>query len=146
MEAGRRGRSEGRRQWNSESGKLKRMSGVRGQRTDGWMNRMSSSGMDEKDIKTGMVGWEKGRFGDKVIRTDVGDRRSEITGRKIKQFDITIKNTFHLIEKIKSNELPDKILINVHPQRWNDRPLPWVKELVWQNAKNVVKKWMIRIK
>jgi len=31
-------------------------------------------------------------------------------------------------------------MLNVHPQRWTDRPLPWVKELVGQNVKNVVKK------
>jgi hypothetical protein len=24
-------------------------------------------------------------------------------------------------------KLPDKIMINVHPQRWHDAPLPWVK-------------------
>ncbi len=35
-------------------------------------------------------------------------------------------------------------MINVHPQRWYDTPLPWVKELVWQNLKNVVKAVLIR--
>jgi len=57
------------------------------------------------------------------------------------KFDATIKNTHHLIEKIQNNELPDKIMINVHPQRWTDRPLPWFKELIGQNVKNVVKKY-----
>jgi hypothetical protein len=33
----------------------------------------------------------------------------------------------------------------VHPQRWHDRTLPWVKELVWQNVKNVVKKAGVRL-
>ena len=45
------------------------------------------------------------------------------------KFDIKIKDTHHLIEKIQNNELPDKIMINVHPQRWDDRFGPWVKEL-----------------
>ena len=31
--------------------------------------------------------------------------------------------------------------LNIHPQRWTDKPLPWVKELVWQNVKNLVKKY-----
>ena len=30
--------------------------------------------------------------------------------------------------------------------RWTNDYVPWVKELVVQNVKNVIKKWMIRIK
>jgi hypothetical protein len=37
-------------------------------------------------------------------------------------------------------------MINVHPQRWHDRPLPWVKELVGQNVKNVVKAALIKVR
>jgi len=59
------------------------------------------------------------------------------------KFDIKIKNTHHLIEKIKNNELPDKIMINVHPQRWNDEFVPWFSELVRQNVKNVIKRAML---
>ncbi len=51
-----------------------------------------------------------------------------------------------LIEMIQKNELPDKIMINVHPQRWNDEFTPWASELVRQRVKNVVKKWMIRLR
>ena len=40
----------------------------------------------------------------------------------------------------------DKLMINVHPQRWTNDYVPWVKELVGQNFKNIIKKWMIRIK
>ncbi len=39
--------------------------------------------------------------------------------------------------------LPDKIMFNIHPQRWDDRFGPWVKELVWQNVKNVIKRAML---
>ncbi len=39
--------------------------------------------------------------------------------------------------------LPDKIMLNTHPQRWNDKPWPWVKEFVGQNFKNVVKRAML---
>jgi len=48
-----------------------------------------------------------------------------------------------LINKIKNNELPDKIMINVHPQRWNDKSVPWFIELVSQNVKNVIKRAML---
>jgi len=30
-------------------------------------------------------------------------------------------------------------MITVHPQRWSDSFVPWIRELVWQNFKNVVK-------
>ena len=61
------------------------------------------------------------------------------------KFEIAIKDTHQLIEKIQSNELPDKILINVHPQRWSDEFVPWASELVRQRVKNQIKKWMIRM-
>jgi hypothetical protein len=35
-------------------------------------------------------------------------------------------------------------MITIHPQRWTSSPLPWVKELVWQNMKNVVKRVLVR--
>ena len=34
-------------------------------------------------------------------------------------------------------------MMTVHPQRWTDRALPWVRELVWQNLKNVAKKALV---
>ena len=33
-----------------------------------------------------------------------------------------------------NNELPDKIMINVHPQRWNDAYIPWLSELIKQSV------------
>ena len=84
-----------------------------------------------------MLGWKK---------TEVGSQRSEVKNKAKNKFDITIKDTFDLIEIIKNNELPDKIMINVHPQRWNDEFVPWARELVWQNVKNVVKRQIIKFR
>jgi hypothetical protein len=52
------------------------------------------------------------------------------------------RSTSDIIHAAHSGSLPDKIMITVHPQRWTNKPLPWVKELVWQNVKNVAK-WMV---
>ena len=52
--------------------------------------------------------------------------------------------TFDIIKAAKEGSLPDKIMMTFHPQRWTDMPFPWVKELVWQNAKNVVKYFLIK--
>lgn len=62
------------------------------------------------------------------------------------KFDITIKDTHHLIGKIQNNELPDKIMINVHPQRWNDNSFGWYKELILQSLKNQVKSIIVKYK
>jgi len=55
-------------------------------------------------------------------------------------------STSDIIKAANENRLPDKIMMTFHPQRWTDKPLPWVKELVWQNVKNVGKYLLIRIR
>jgi len=52
-------------------------------------------------------------------------------------------STFDIIEATRKGLLPDKIMINTHPQRWTDNHVAWAKELVWQNVKNVVKRVLI---
>lgn len=52
--------------------------------------------------------------------------------------------TSDIIHAAQNNFLPNKILITFHPQRWTDQPLPWIKELIWQNVKNQVKRILIR--
>jgi hypothetical protein len=49
-------------------------------------------------------------------------------------------STFDIIYAARKDKLPDKIMLTVHPQRWDDRSLPWIRELIWQNIKNIVKK------
>ena len=79
--------------------------------------------------------------------TDTGrmwnNESSSVRDRVESAFNIPIRSTSHLIALAKQNALPRQIMLNTHPQRWTDNPLPWVKELVWQNIKNVVKKWMV---
>jgi hypothetical protein len=43
-------------------------------------------------------------------------------------------------------EMPDKIMMTFHPQRWSDKPLLWIKELVFQGVKNQVKRVLVQIK
>jgi hypothetical protein len=69
---------------------------------------------------------------------------ASIRDRVAAGFDIPVKSTTHLTTLVQQDHLPDKIMINTHPQRWEDRPLPWLKELVWQNVKNVVKRVLMR--
>ncbi len=55
-------------------------------------------------------------------------------------FDIEVMDTRHFIELLLAGAMPAKIMINTHPQRWDDRIMPWVVELVGQNLKNEIKR------
>jgi hypothetical protein len=37
-------------------------------------------------------------------------------------------------------------MFTFHPQRWADKAVPWLKELVVQNLKNVVKGVLVKMK
>lgn len=54
------------------------------------------------------------------------------------KYIFNFKKTRDIIDNI--NSLPDKMMITIHPQRWTNDILPWTKELVLQNIKNVVKR------
>ena len=56
-------------------------------------------------------------------------------------FNLSIRSTHDLIKKIP--DLPNRVMINFHPQRWNDSYLPWLRELIVQNIKNVAKRILV---
>lgn len=56
------------------------------------------------------------------------------------KYNFDFKSTDDIIYNIK--DLPDKLMITVHPQRWNDKLLPWLNEYFSQNLKNVIKKYI----
>jgi hypothetical protein len=55
-------------------------------------------------------------------------------------------STFDIIKAAEEGLLPDKIMMTFHPQRWTNRPLPWIKELVWQNTKNIAKYFLAKFR
>lgn len=68
--------------------------------------------------------------GDKVsVRDKVGSRNHPF------------KTTRDIMGAANAGKLPAQIMFTFHPQRWDDHRVPWVKELVLQNAKNVIKKY-----
>lgn len=82
--------------------------------------------------------------------TDTGRswNKSEVNVRDKVQggLHIDIKSTPHLIELVKSGSLPEKMIINTHPQRWFPFGVQWTKELVLQKIKNVVKMALVLIR
>jgi hypothetical protein len=53
-------------------------------------------------------------------------------------------STNDLIKAVNEGSFPKQAMLNFHPQRWNDSLIPWVQELVWQNVKNQVKRFLVR--
>ncbi len=60
---------------------------------------------------------------------------------------LTFHSTQDIIDMINEGrtlsgvEAPNQVMFTMHPQRWHDSLLPWTKELVMQNVKNIVKRW-----
>lgn len=61
-------------------------------------------------------------------------------------FKLKVKSTAHFIELANEGKLPDKIIINTHCQRWFEPGFYWFKELVMQNTKNQVKRFLVKNK
>jgi hypothetical protein len=83
-------------------------------------------------------------FGKVFYLTDTGRRWNHAgvsnRDRVDSGFDIQVKSTGHLMALAREGRLPERMMINTHPQRWEDRVGHWVKGLVWQNVKNVGKR------
>lgn len=90
-------------------------------------------------------------FNEVFYLTDTGRRwdgdRVNIRDRAAAQHQISntdflhrrYRTTHDIINALNRNDFPRKVMLNFHPQRWNDQPVLWLKELVFQKMKNAVK-------
>ena len=61
-------------------------------------------------------------------------------------YDYRFKSTPEIIKAIRSEMIPEQIMITTHPQRWTNNVFEWTWEYLFQNAKNKIKYLMIRLK
>jgi hypothetical protein len=116
-----------------------------------WDNRLIWQKYDYR--KLGLIGepYFDIDFTKVLYLTDTGRRwdgddvnlRDKILTKSYLSPQIKIHSTFDLIKAIETEQIPIQVMLTIHPQRWNDRVLPWVKELVWQNVKNGVKRLVV---
>jgi hypothetical protein len=78
-------------------------------------------------------------FETRNLKPETTDINSEFKIQNLK-----FHSTSDIITAANSGLLPDQIMMTFHPQRWTDKPLPWLQELVLQNVKNVVKRWLVK--
>ncbi|WP_020601245.1 hypothetical protein [Spirosoma panaciterrae] len=84
-------------------------------------------------------------FGKVAYFTDTGRRwdgeKVSVRDKVDSTFGHRFRTTDEIIAALRSNELPDQMMFTFHPQRWNDDPWQWTKELISQNVKNLVKQY-----
>lgn len=59
---------------------------------------------------------------------------------------LTFHSTDNLIEGLCKGLIPKRLMLTVHPQRWNPFGPAWCKELLLQNTKNLVKRVLVSYK
>ena len=59
---------------------------------------------------------------------------------------LTFHSTDDVIEGLRKELIPKRLMITVHPQRWNPLGPAWCKELILQNAKNLAKLVLVNYK
>ena len=62
------------------------------------------------------------------------------------ELGLTWHTTPQLINAINNGQLPDHVMMTFHPQRWNDKPITWLKEFVWQKVKNQGKRFFVTLR
>lgn len=82
---------------------------------------------------------------DKVFYiTDTGRQwdgnKVSVRDKVTSSFDLSFHSTDDLIAAFKENKMPDHIMQNIHPQRWTNNSMEWMKERTVQQLKNKVKK------
>lgn len=80
--------------------------------------------------------------GDKV---NVRDKFLSVNSLTNSQFQKLRYHTTHdITNAIQKDDFPRQFMITFHPQRWTDSNFKWIQELVGQNLKNQVKRFLIK--
>lgn len=56
---------------------------------------------------------------------------------------LTFHSTDDIIEGLHKNTIPRRLMLTIHPQRWNPFGPVWFKELLLQSAKNTIKRAIV---
>lgn len=76
--------------------------------------------------------------------TDTGRRwdghKVSVRDKVVSSYDLTFHKTEDIISYLEKDDLPNQVMFTFHPQRWNDNKYMWIRELVMQNIKNVIKR------
>lgn len=87
-------------------------------------------------------------FDEVFYLTDTGrcwdGARYSVRDKVKNNFSQNYHSTPEIVRAAQASSLPDKIMITTHPQRWTNRQLIWLAEFLVQNAKNIIKRCIVR--
>jgi hypothetical protein len=112
-----------------------------GRRWDGGLVSMRDKGLGIRDEGPG-----KEVYSDWKVKPLPGSLMSMSQKSISFQNRFKFRSTRDIIRSAEKGELQDKMIMTFHPQRWTDKPIPWVKELAWQNVKNVGKYFLVKLR
>ena len=117
---------------------------MHGRPTSKWNSRLLWQKYDYKDYEILSEPYFDIDFNKVFYITDAGrawnnksiNRRDKVESK----YNYTFNHTNGVIKAINDNELPDKIMINIHPEHWADSQFEWYKIWCIRKAKNTVKR------
>ena len=124
------------------------------------MHGSPMSKFDSKDMwrvydykKLGLIGEPQidVDWSDMFYLTDTGrswngmSRRDKVAERALawKAKGWVYEKTDDVIKALKEGSFPKRLMMTTHPQRWTDNMLEWMRELVMQRMKNIIKRFLI---
>lgn len=78
-------------------------------------------------------------------KVSVRDKIEKYQEKWIKE-NLVFHSTHDIINRIKSGDFPSRVMFTFHPQRWTNNYALWIKEFMWQNFKNYIKKAVITVR
>lgn len=112
-----------------------------------WDNRLLWKKYSYKDLGIIAEPYFDTDFKSVLYITDTGrqwnNSTSSVRDKVDSGFSLKFGSTDDICAAFSQNKLPDRIMLNIHPQRWTDNYYFWAKELVLQNIKNVIKKFLV---
>jgi hypothetical protein len=69
--------------------------------------------------------------------------RFSVRDKVVTNISLNVKSTQELIHNLHKNSLPKQLMLTFHPQRWTSNFAFWTQELILQNLKNIVKRYIV---
>lgn len=88
---------------------------------------------------------EKVSIRDKVSKQSLKNNNIPLWKRQKEDKKVNIHSTFDILNMLQQCNLPNQIMLTIHPQRWSNNYFAWLSELIVQNIKNLIKKIIINL-
>ncbi len=121
---------------------------MHGRPTSKWDSRLLWNRYDYKEYGIVSEPYFDIDFNEVFYATDAGrawgNDKINLRDRVDTDFDFKFSHTNELIELIKNDELPQKIMINIHPEHWSQNEFEWWQIFIIRKLKNFIKAKIIR--